>query len=715
MQPIVMSLGLLAGFGFFAYSAWQRWKLMMVAKAPDNRADRFGARFAAMLKYAVGQTRMVRYPLSGLAHILVFFGFGVLLLNTLILWGRGYYTGFDFWLFGEDQVLGQIYFFLRDIFTVLVILGVLVFAYYRLIGRLERLTLNVEGALILGIIFTMMFADLFYEGAEFVRNARAAGAEGPAFHAFAPFGSMFAAMLAGLGDGPLTFVWHAGFWMHSFLVLLFLNLLPFGKHFHVVTVLPNVFLLNLDGIGRIKTLQDIEGKLEREETLGVKTVEDLSWKSVLDLYTCTECGRCTDQCPANSTGKKLSPKHLSITLRDHMYENADFLMKTASAGSNGAATAEGGEGDSAENATAACALKENEKFWLVQEGLVDPEIIWACTTCGACEQECPVFISYVDKIVGLRQHMVMEMGEFPAELQNAFKGMETVGNVYSFANEQRADWAEGLDVPLMAEKQEAELLYWVGCAPSFDDRSRKVARAFAQLMKEAGVDFAILGPEEMCTGDAARRAGNEYLFQMYAQQNCETMNQYKFKRIVTTCPHCYNTLANEYGDFGGNYEVVHHTELLAELMRAGKLRPQHNVAGTVTYHDSCYLGRYNDVYDAPREILRAIPGLRVIEPKETRDRGMCCGAGGAQMWKEEEPGKERVSHARTKQLLNVLPGRDSSCTVASACPFCMTMLSDGLKDLEFEDVSQLDVAELLLRSVKGEEKKVAEPAAAEQA
>ena len=711
MQPIVMSLGLLAGFGVFAYSAWQRWKLMMVAQAPDNRSDRLGARFAAVLKYAIGQVRMVRYPLSGWAHIFVFFGFGVLLLNTLILWGRGYDAGFDFWLFGEEQILGRIYFFLRDVFTVLVVIGVLVFAYYRLIGRLERLTLNAEGALILGIIFTMMFADLFYEGAEFVRDARAAGEAAPVFHAYAPFGSLFASLLSGLGDGPLAVVWHAGFWMHSLLVLLFLNLLPYGKHFHVVTVLPNVFLLNLDGIGRIKTLEDIEGKLEREETLGVRTVQDLSWKSVLDLYTCTECGRCSDQCPAYTTGKKLSPKHLSITLRDHMYENAGYLMSAAGKpAGNGEAQAAGADGGNG-----APPLKENEKFWLVQEDLVHPEVLWACTTCGACEQECPVFISYVDKIVAMRQHLVMEMGEFPGELQNAFKGMETVGNVYSFANEQRADWAAGLDVPLMAEKQEAEYLYWVGCAPSFDDRSRKVARAFAQLMKEAGVDFAILGPEEMCTGDAARRAGNEYLFQMYAQQNCETMNQYKFKKIVTTCPHCYNTLANEYADFGGQYDVMHHSVLLAELLRAGKLRPQHSVPGTVAYHDSCYLGRYNQVYDAPREVLRAIPGLRVVEPQETRDRGMCCGAGGAQMWKEEEPGRERVSHARTKQMLKVLPGRDSSCTVASACPFCMTMLTDGLKDLEFEGVSQLDVAELLLRSVMGDEKQTAETAEAGQA
>jgi len=317
----------------------------------------------------------------------------------------------------------------------------------------------------------------------------------------------------------------------------------------------------------------------------------------------------------------------------------------------------------------------------------------------------PGLISYVDKIIGLRQHLVMERGEFPEQLQNAFRGLETVGNVYSFANEQRAEWAEGLDVPLMTDRPEAEYLYWVGCAASFDDRSRKVARALATLLREADVDFAILGPEETCTGDPARRAGNEYLFQMFAEQNVDTLNRYRFRRIVTACPHCYHTLRHEYRDFGGNYQVVHHSELLAELLRAGRLRPRHAVEAAISYHDSCYLGRYNGIYGAPREILRAIPGLRLVEPRQRRDRGMCCGAGGAQMWKEEEPGRMRVNHCRVEQLLAGLPNGAAKRTIASACPFCMTMLTDGLKDLDHEDVGQLDVAEILLRSVRGSEPK----------
>lgn len=690
MNPIAMTVLLLAGFGAFAWSARRRWQLMRVARSRENRADRIGRRIAATLAYAVGQKRMLRYPLAGIAHIAIFFGFLVLLLNSLMLWGRGYAPGFDFWLFGLDRPAGMVYALLRDVFAVLVILGVLVFYYYRLIARTPRLTLNFEGVLILTIIFVMMIADLIYEGGELVRAARAAGADAPLGRACMPFGSLAGRLMSGLSDGALAFWWQAGYWAHAALVLLFLNLLPYSKHFHVITVLPNVFAQNLDARGRLRPIDDIEGRLEREETLGVRTVADLSWKDVLDFYTCTECGRCSEHCPATSTGKKLSPKHLTIALRDHMYRHQGELIRLARApaGQSGRAPSEG--------------LKNDERFQLVA-GTVEPEVLWACTSCAACEQECPVFISYVDKIVNLRRHLVLERGEFPEQLQAMFRGLETVGNPYSYPNEQRAEWASGLEVPLLADKGRAEYLYWVGCAPSFDDRSRKVARAFAELLLEAGVDFAILGPEETCNGDPARRAGNEYLFQTLARANVETLQRYQVRRIVTTCPHCFNTLKHEYPDFGGHFQVAHHTQFLAELVRAGRLRPRQPIDATVAYHDACYLGRHNGIYGAPRELLAAIPGLRVVEAAECRDRGMCCGAGGAQMWKEEEPGTMRINHRRTQQLLRVLPDRTAGCGVVTACPFCMTMLSDGLKDQGHDDVQQLDVAQLLLRAVRGAE------------
>ena len=693
MSPIGMTLLLAVSCAVFAYSAACRWRLLRVAKRPENRSDQIGRRIGAVLTYVCAQKRMPRYFFAGWAHILVFFGFVVLLLNSIMLWVRGYVTGgpaYNLWIFGVNQPLGILYAFLRDIFIVLVILGVLIFYYNRIVARLKRLTLNFEGLLILTIIFVMMVADLVYEGVE-INAPLAEGGNGGQFRAAMPFASMTAALLHGLPGGTQHLLWQIGFWTHSALVLFFLNLLPYGKHFHVITVLPNVFARRLTPLGRLAPIHDIEGKLEREETLGVKRVQDLSWKDVLDFYTCTECGRCSDNCPATSTGKLLSPKHFIDNLRDHMYARQTELLA-------------GGNGHKA-NGNAETLV---EKGLLVPE-TIKPEVLFACTTCAACEEECSVLISFIEKIVDLRRNLVMERGELPEQWQTAFKGLETAGNPYSYPNEQRAEWAAGLNVPLMAEKSDVEYLYWVGCAASFDDRSRKIARAFAQLLQTAGVSFAILGPEEMCNGDPARRAGNEFLFQMLATQNIETLNRYNVKKIVTTCPHCFNTLKNEYPDFGGQYELIHHSELLAQLVRAGRLRPQKPIEARIAYHDACYLGRHNELYDPPRDVLRAIPGVRLAEAVQSRDRGMCCGAGGAQMWKEEEPGAARVNHTRVRQLLTALPPGGKDCTIASACPFCKTMLSDGLADQGHDAVAQLDIAELLWASVQAESPAAAPP------
>lgn len=718
MSALAMTVLLAAGLGFFSWTARRRWRLMRVAAAPAERSDDPGGRVRDVLYYMFGQARMFRYPAAGVAHAFIFAGFVVLALRTLILVARGYagaQSGFGFWLFDEGTVLGNVYTFLKDVISVLVIAGVLYFLYTRLVTRPTRIQLSTEGLVILCLILGLMAADLTYEAAGFAlpyadlrsqaaqvaRSVPEAGglaeslceiASGqlaqlePLFHRQAPAASILGLAFQYLPYSLVSGLLHAGFWAHSIIVLVFLNLLPYGKHFHVLTVLPNVYFRNRRGIGRLRTIQDIDGRLEREETLGVKTAVDFSWKDVLDLYTCTECGRCSDHCPATNTGKLLSPKHLTMDLRDHLYRNQAPLLRASASGT----------------------AKLDESFHYLP-AVIDPEVIWACTTCGACEQECPVFISYIDKIVELRRNAVMEQGVFPDQLQNAFRGLESVGNPYSFDNSQRAEWAQGLDVPLLSAKPDAEYLYWVGCAPSFDDRSRRIARAFAQLLNEAGVSYAILGPEETCNGDPARRAGNEYLFQTLARQNVETLNNHGVRKIVTTCPHCFNMLGNEYGDFGGHYEVIHHTQLLARLIREGRLRPRHAVNATVVFHDSCYLGRYNEVYDPPREVLSAIPGLRLVEAPASRDRGMCCGAGGAQMWKEEEhtrrPGSRegdgKVNHARARQLLRVLPA-DDAAKVASGCPFCKTMLGDALLDQGHERVEQADVAEYLLRSVCGD-------------
>ncbi len=722
MGPIAMTILLLVTLSLFAYSASRRWRLLRAAARPENRLDQISRRVGAVLTYVFGQQRMPRYPLAGWAHILVFFGFMVLLLNSIMLWVRGYVTEgpvANLWVFGADQPLGAVYALIRDIFTALVILGVLAFVYNRVVARLPRLTLNLEGLLILGIIFTMMVADLVYEGVEI--NAPPNDGK---WCAAMPFASLTAVLLRALPGSTQHVLWQVGFWVHSALVLIFLNLLPYGKHFHVLTVVPNVFARRLTPRGRLRPVEDIEGKLEREETLGVKRIQDFSWKDVLDFYTCTECGRCSDQCPAANTGKLLSPKHLMIGLRDHLYTRAPELLAPADqvpaeAGGNGAVGAPGRPHGTRSHSSAAGGAPVGEARGTAQfvPAWINPSVLWACTTCAACEEECPVFITYIDKIVDLRRNLVLERSEFPEQLQTAFRGLETVGNPYSYPAEQRADWASGLNVPLMAEKSDVEYLYWVGCAASFDDRSRKIAQAFARLLQAAGVSFAILGPEEQCNGDPARRAGNEYLFQILAKANIETLQRYNVRKIVTTCPHCYNTLKNEYPDFGGRFEVTHHSELLAELVRNGRLRPKRPVNRDIAFHDACYLGRHNGVYDAPRAVLAAIPGVRLHEAKASRDRGMCCGAGGAQMWKEEEEGTARVNHARLEQLKVALPlarggaagsappsasatNRGSDCAIASACPFCKTMLTDGLADQGDDSIGQLDIAEVLWQSLE---------------
>ncbi len=687
MGTVPMALLLLVGWGAFAYSAWRRWKLLCVGAA-ENRFDQPAARLRGVWSYGIRQLRMRRYPSAGIAHLLITAGFFVLLLRTLILWGRGLTDeSFNFWVFDPEHALGKAYSLLKDLFAVLVILGALVFVYFRVIKRLGRMTLSTEGLVILGIILTMMLADIAYDGASIALESPRTdgGVRSVHFASYEPAGSLAALAVGELPDGALHIAQHVGFWTHSALVLLFLNLLPYSKHFHVITGIPNLYFQSLNSPGRLPPIEDIDGKLERSETLGIRRMDQFSWKSILDFYTCTECGRCSDHCPATKTGKKLSPKQFTLDLRDFLYKNETALVGETKSAS--------GNGQSANDATGE-ALAEHRKDLV--DGVIDPEVLWACTSCRACEQECPVFITYVDKIVDMRRYLVQERGEFPTQLQAAFRGLESNANPWSFPSGDRANWAEGMGIRTLAEHPEAPVLFWVGCAPSFDERAKKVTRATAQLMQQAGVDFAILGTEEQCTGDPARRAGNEYLFQMFAKANVEVLNGHGAdkKKIVTTCPHCFNTLLNEYPDFGGKYEVIHHTTFLSQLLTEGRLKPTKSFDKRVVFHDSCYLGRYNNVYDAPRDALRKIPGLTVLEPAQTRDRGMCCGAGGAQMFKEEEHGTERVNILRTEQLLETKPD-----VVSSACPFCMRMLTDGLGSKNREDVPQMDIAEILLEAM----------------
>lgn len=771
MNPIAMLTLIVAAHAVFFWSAIRRWQLLRLGKFV-NRFDRIPERLAAVFRYAFAQEKMNYYQPAGWAHKLIFVAFLTLTLRTLVLWGRGFDSSFNLFVLGPHQALGKVYEFAKDIVALLAILGVSVFLYYRLIKPQKRMTLHWEGVLILGIIGTMMVADILYDGAALAllgRNSEVCtptnalyagpatcrsvatviapllpppGTPIDAHAAWSPFpspaGSAMMVLLRKLHLGPKALVTlaHVGYWVHSTLVLIFLNLLPHSKHFHVITAIPNVFFKDLEPRGRLRPLAENFEKLTEQmmaaselpdpflAPIGAARIEHLSWKAVLDFYTCTECGRCSDNCPAHKTGKILSPKHLTLALRDHMYDHEPELVEREMVwgpGLDGAAAAAEHEqhaltveqaADRAEGAKRAATYTPVN----LAPDVIHPDVLWACTTCRACEEQCPVLISYVDKIVDMRRNLVMIRNEFPHELQKPFQAMEVNGNPWNLSRMDRSAWSDGLELQTFAEKPDAQVLYWVGCAASYDDRAKKIARATARLLKLAGVDFAILGQEESCTGDPARRAGAEHIFAALAETNAAVLNGYKeqggMKTVVTACPHCFNTLKNEYPDFGVNLEVVHHSEYLAGLIAEKRLVPKKAVEGKITYHDSCYLGRYNDVYDSPRDILRQIPGVELVEPEYwTKTRGLCCGAGGAQMWMEEQ-NSNRVNIKRTLQLIDT-----GAKTVASGCPFCMTMLTDGLKSQELENkIKQLDVAEILEQSCIVEETRViaaAEPEAVE--
>jgi Fe-S oxidoreductase len=694
-----MTIMLVSMIGFFLWTAARRSAALFSAKSEPRFSvdeEQLPKRIKDTVVYALGQYKMPYYRAAGIAHIAIFFGFVVLTVNTLMLWVRGFDPSFNFFgLFGLTNPIGIGYNLIKEAFLVLVLAGCAVFFYYRIVVKAKRMTLGVEGLIILGIISVMMLADMVYTGASLALHGHVTG-EGVHFNAAEPVASIWGFGFAGLGLGTLTVLQHVGFWTHATLPLIFLNLLPYSKHFHVITAIPNVFTMNLKP-NKLPTISDLEGKVEREEAIGFNTIQDLSWKDVLDLYTCTECGRCSDNCPAYTTDKKLSPKHVTLALRDHLYACEPQIIYAGTSSD----TKELHTGEMHREEQHAAPPKDAyfvpDKIVDLIPNVLDPDVVWACTTCRACEEQCPVMISYVDKFIQMRRNLVMMKNEFPAELMKPFNGIETNGNPWNMSQMDRANWADGLDAPLIADHPEAEVLYWVGCAASYDDRAKKIARATVQLLQHAGVNFAILGTEETCTGDPARRAGNEFLFQTIAQQNVETLKGYAVekKKIVTTCPHCLNTLLNEYPDFGGHYEVIHHSTFLDDLVKQGKLVPKNSHEGGVVFHDSCYLGRYNDVYEAPRNVLKSIPGVQLTEVNYwNKNKGLCCGAGGAQMFMEEQ-NEKRVNVKRTLQLLDT-----GAKTIASGCPFCMTMLTDGLKAQEKEEtIKQMDIAEILAKSV----------------
>jgi Fe-S oxidoreductase len=544
--------------------------------------------------------------------------------------------------------------FMVDLFAVLVLAGVIGAAVIRKVQRPRRFEGSHLGeadlilALIAGIVTTLLLwhASRIALGL----NEWPAGA------------SPVSDALSGLfGDGTVTEVLERVFvWAHLLIILSFLAYLPYSKHLHIVTAAVNVFFGSTGPVGHIEPLRfDVP---EEEMRFGAGTVPDLTWKQMVDTFSCTECGRCQDVCPAWNTDKELSPKLLIMALRDQVFEEGPKLVR-------------GADGDF-------------QPAPLVP-GAVTDNVVWDCVTCGACVRECPVSIEHVDHIIDLRRHLVMVDSRFPGEAEQMLRDVERASNPWGKPQTERADWADKLGVRVLEPGDPApEVLYWVGCAASFDERARAAAESTATLLKAAGVDFAILGPRESCTGDPARRMGNEYLFQAYAEQNVATLNETGVRKVVASCPHCFNTIRNEYPDFGGDYEVVHHSELLAQLVREGRLRPNAD-GGTITYHDSCYLARHNDVLGDPRELVGAVG--EPVEMKNSGKRTFCCGAGGAHMWMEERAGK--INEERARQAAET--GAD---TLAVACPFCTVMLDDGVRQ-RGDEMRVVDVSTLLAESL----------------
>jgi len=648
LNALVFALVVVAAFAFFLRNVLRLVASLRLGKK-ENRFSGVPQRIRRVLTIAFGQSKLLREPFAGLLHFLIFWGFVVLLSAVLESMGEGLFPGFSF------SFLGPLYgplLVLVDLFGALVVVSVVVSIVRRLVDPPARLRVTGhakwDAVFILTLILVVMLT-MFGQNAARI----ASGVPGDA--------RFIAVRLADMIPHESARVWFfVFFWGHMAAVLGFLNYLPYSKHLHVLTSIPNVYFSSLAPKGALAPINLADETLTK---YGATDIGDLSWKQLLNGYTCTECGRCTSVCPANTTGKLLDPRKIMVDLRARTMEKA--------AAAAGGADPEGRQ---------------------LLDNFITEQELWACTTCMACVQECPVMIEHVDTIVDLRRGLVLNESRFPDELKTTFANLERNYTPWGFGHSGRADWAEGMNIPRMADVGSADILFWVGCAGSYDARYRKVTQAFARLLQKAEVNFAILGAEEKCNGDAARRMGNEYLAQSLITENVATLNKYGVKKIVVTCPHCMQSLGKEYRQFGGVYDVVHHTTFIQELLESGKLGVPARAGAMLTFHDPCYLGRYNDVYDPPRDILDSL-GTRV-EIKRNRDRSFCCGAGGGRMWMEEKEGK-RVNVERTEEALATGAG-----VIGTGCPFCMTMLTDGVKEQDPSGATAVkDIAELVLEAL----------------
>ncbi len=640
----------------------RRWKVGRPANRANNWSKRIGnflyVTFVEIIFHRkfLGFEKPVRprefFP--GLMHFFIFAGFALLFLATVL-------DSASYWIY--DFLKGNfylVYSVVADVFGLLAIIGVLMALYRRYVMKPDRLDNKWEDLTALLIIFVVLITGFVLEG---LRMAATEFQTNPDWLVWSPGGWVFAKAFSGASQSTLL-GWHLGlWWFHiilSFFLFAYLALVN-SRLFHILWDPVNIFFRKLGPKG---TLEPID--FEKTERFGVNKIEDFSWKQLLDLDACTRCGRCQDACPAYFSGKTLNPKQVILDLKQHLYDvyPGQFSIK---------------------------AVKERKDLL---GAVITDEVIWDCTTCRACEQACPIYIEHVEKIVDMRRNLAMEQSKFPEAAQEALKSLGTRMHPYRGTTATRTTWCEGLNIETVADAKDSDILYWVGCSAALDDRNIKVAQATAKVLQSAGVKFAILGDEEACCGDPARRMGDEYLFQTLCKQNIEILKGHNIKKILTSCPHCFNSLKNEYPQFGGDFEVVHHTQFFADLLKSGRLYIKNPVALKTAYHDSCYLGRYNDLYDEPRKILKAVNRNNVELPRRRSD-SFCCGGGGGHMWMEEDPTK-RVNIRRVEEIIKA----DVKC-VATACPYCLTQLEDGLKAKNAEEtIKAVDLSELLANSLE---------------
>jgi Fe-S oxidoreductase len=678
MQPghfpanILFVIIFVATIVFFWRIAYQLYRIMRLGKGED-RFDRIGKRINAVVTFVLGQRRVVREP-SGWGHFLIFWGSIFITIGSFEVFAVGIYHGLNLWKFSGKGFTAVLY-LLQDLSCLAMVGALLVSIYRRFLLRPERLrssdqrATNLDMSIVFAILLAVAVLMLTTRALEYLVTQADAALY---FPRAAIVSVALSGLFAGLGKESLQ-GWYAFFWWSHMLVVLGLIVyMLFSQLLHHIAAIPNIFFRRFRPIG---TLSKMDLEDETAESFGVGKVEEFTWKQLLDLYSCTECGRCSENCPANLTGKPLSPKETIQNLKKHLKAKGKLMM--ASQAPLEAANP-GGELERA----------------LIGEVCFHDEI-WSCTTCANCMEHCPVFIEHIDKYVDMRRYLVLTESKFPPEVQTVFRNWETNSNPWGMGFATRGDWAGGLEVKTLAEDPNVEYLFYVGCSGSFDDRGKKIAAATVKLLNRAGVSFGILGVEEKCCGETARRIGNEYLFQTMATELAGIINGYGVKKIITTCPHGYNCLKNEYPQFGGVWEVHHHSEFLAGLLREGRLKPMRVLDRRLVFHDSCYLGRYNGLYEEPRALLRSIPGLQRFDMDRSRAKSFCCGAGGGRMWMEEKLGRMKINDARTEQALSLDPE-----LIAVCCPFCTTMFEDGIKARDMQEkVKVYDVAELLEQSV----------------